>query len=456
MRVAWIVAVLVACGSSSKPPPVEPAPAPPPVAPAPPAKATFPGIPATVAGEHLAWILDAVANKQGVVAMADVTKRMHPTFLAQVPAEKFVEVSKQLVALAPIEVKAADGNELALVAKLSTSQGALVAIVRVDEATKQVVGLLFKPDMDALPKPKTFEEALDMTGKLAPKAQLLVAALDKGTCKPLHATASKDQLAIGSAFKLWVLIALADKVSAGKAKWTDELAVRDDWKSPPGPVNDDAAGTKLTLETFAERMISVSDNAATDHLLYTLGRKPVEAAMRATKHAAPARNIPFLATRELTVMKLNLSEDELAKYVKLPEAQRRKYLDTTLAPMKPDVAKADAWTGPRHVDDLEWFANTTDLCRTMAVLQQRGQKDERVFAVLSKNPGLEVDKAAFPFVGFKGGGEPGVMNMTWLLRRKDDRWFVVVLTANSTTEVIDTNKTIGVAQGVLELVKALP
>jgi beta-lactamase class A len=203
-------------------------------------------------------------------------------------------------------------------------------------------------------------------------------------------------------------------------------------------------------------MISVSDNAATDHLLYTLGRKPVEAAMRATKHATPARNIPFLATRELTVMKLNLTEDEIAKYLKMPEAQRRKYLDMQLATAKPDLSKAGDWKAPRHIAELEWFATTGDLCRTMAVLQQRGQKDEKVFGVLSKNPGLEIDKSVFPFAGFKGGGEPGVMNMTWLLRRKDDKWFVVAVTANAPNDAIDANKLIGVAQGVLDLLKAAP
>ena len=456
MRSVLVLAFLVACGSS-KQKPAEPAfvePPPAPVAPAPVvAKATFPGAPDTVAGEHLAWILDAIVNKDGVVAQADVEKRMHEKFLAQVPADKFVEITKSLVALQPIELKGVKGSDLELAAQLSTSKGALVALVSVDGATKKMVGLVFRPDVDALPKPKTFAEAIEMAEKVAPQGQLLVAALDKGTCKPMHATKSKQALAIGSTFKLWVLLALADKVIAGKAKWEDELAVRDEWKSPPGPTTEDAAGTKHTLKTYADRMISVSDNTATDHLLYTLGRKAVETAMRSTKHSAPARNAPLLSTREMTVLKLNTAEEELDKYVKLPEAKRRAYLDKTLAGKAPDLANAGEWTTGRRIEQLEWFASPDDLCRTMGTLWQRAQKDagKPVLDVLSLKPLLEIDKTAFPYVGSKFGGEPGVLNMTWLVRRGDDKWFVVVITANAPGAAVEAPKVIALAKGVFEL-----
>jgi beta-lactamase class A len=457
MRIALVLAFVIACGSSSKSKPVEPVvpPAPAPVAPAPvvTAKVTFPGAPATVAGEHLAWILDAIVNKDGVVVQADVEKRMHAKFLAQVPADKFVEISKSLIALRPIEVTSVKGSELELVAQLSTAKGPILAIVNVDAPTKQVAGLVFRPDMDALPKPKSFAEAIEMAEKVAPQGQLLVAALDKGTCKPLHATKSKQALAIGSTFKLWVLLALADKVTAGKAKWEDELAVRDEWKSPPGPTTDDAAGTKHMLKTYAERMISVSDNTATDHLLYTLGRKSVETAMRSTKHASPARNAPMFSTREMTLLKLGTPDEEVERYIKLPEAKRRAYLDTTLAGKAPDLTNAAEWKTGRRIEQLEWFASPDDLCRTMGALWQRAQKDaaKPVLDVLSIKSGLEIDKAAFPYAGFKFGGEPGVLNMTWLVRRSDEKWFVVVITANAPNATVEAPKVMALAKGVFEL-----
>ena len=71
--------------------------------------------------------------------------------------------------------------------------------------------------------------------------------------------------------------------------------------------------------------------------------------------------------------------------------------------------------------------------------------------VLGKNSGIELDKAAWPYVGFKGGNEPGVLNLTWLARRADDKWFVIVLTANAPDATVDEPKVLGVAQGVFEL-----
>ena len=72
--------------------------------------------------------------------------------------------------------------------------------------------------------------------------------------------------------------------------------------------------------------------------------------------------------------------------------------------------------------------------------------------VLAKNPGVGIDKTAFPYAGFKGGSEPGVINLTFLLRRADDKWFVVTLGANTAEGgTVDEQRAAGVAQGVIAL-----
>ena len=109
------------------------------------------------------------------------------------------------------------------------------------------------------------------------------------------------------------------------------------------------------------------------------------------------------------------------------------------------------WTEPRHIDTLEWFASSEDLCRVLATLGERARTKPQtapVLDVLAKNPGLPVDAAVWPYVGFKGGSEPGVMNLSWLLRRKDDRWFVVTLGVNDTKRELDEGKILGVATGM--------
>ncbi|MBC7978620.1 MAG: serine hydrolase, partial [Myxococcales bacterium] len=255
-------------------------------------------------------------------------------------------------------------------------------------------------------------------------------------------------------FKLYVLLGLVDRILAGKATWTDELAVRDAWKSlPSGVTQNEPPGTKHPLQQYAERMISISDNTAADHLLYSLGRRTVETAVRSTGHTQPARNQPFLSTRELFVLKLG-APAELTRYLTLPEARRRDYLDRTLAGKAPALDLAGDWKTARQIDKLEWFASAEDLCRLMGTLWTRAQqpKGAPLLGVLAKNPGLPIDAKIWPYVGFKGGSEPGVINMTYLLKRSDDQWFVVTLGFNADEgAALEDEKIYSLAVAVIDL-----
>src|SRR5262249_9133462 len=190
------------------------------------------------------------------------------------------EMGAQLADLAIVDVRSDDEH---LVARVTSGENKL-RISLVLAPAKKISGLTIERDVDAPPPLSSFGEALREAAALAPRAQLLVAALDHGACKPLQELAATDELAIGSTFKLYVLLGLVDRILAGKAAWTDEIAARDDWKSLPGGVTqNEPPGAKRSLAVLAERMIAISDNTAADHLLYTIGRRSVEAAVRAAK-----------------------------------------------------------------------------------------------------------------------------------------------------------------------------
>lgn len=461
---AVVVGTLNGCGGGGAPAPVTPsAPAPTSEAqPAPldaaPAAPRFPGVPSGPAGDQLSWLLDTLVNKAGKVDVAELEKHFHASFLAQVPAAQvaplFVQLGAQAKGLELVEVKPTDAN--GLVARVHVGDEKLRITLHVNAAAPhQIDGLLFQPDVTGTP-PASFEEAEKQLSTLAPKARMLVAEVVKGTCKPIREVAPRAELAIGSTFKLYVLLALVDQILAGKLAWTDEIAVRDAWKSlPSGVTQNDAAGTKLTVQTLAERMISISDNTATDHLLFSVGRDRVEAALRTSKHAAPALDIPFLSTREMFVLKLGMSDDERARYLDLSPAKRRAFLDKTVAAAPlPELSAAESWKGARAIDRLEWFASSEDLCRVMALLQQRAKqpKGEPLRTVLSKNPGLPIDKKVWPFIGFKGGSEPGVIDLTYWLERDDGRTFVVNVAANADEGgTIDEGKTAMLVHGVIDV-----
>lgn len=443
MRAALLL--IAACGgaATTAPAPIAPT-VPAPVAVAKPSVRD--GLPDTPEGRQLTWVFDVLDARKGQTDAAEIQVHFAQAFLSAVPAQQVLEIMLQV----------APGMAGAKVVKAEVKGGQLH--VRTAGAQKfdwsigvdhdgKIGGLLVKP----APLVETMDEAIAMVPKLAPKASLLIAQLDGETCKPLHAVDENQELAIGSAFKLYVLLGLADQVQRGKLKWEQELAVRDDWKSlPSGKTQLDAAGTKLTVRELANRMISISDNTATDHLLYTVGRKNVEAALHTAHHAQPLLDTPFLSTREMFLFRLGLPDEETGKYAALKATQRRSYLDT-LAKKQPPLDHAAEWTTARHIDQIEWFASPMDLCGAMAALQGRAAKVPAVLDVMAINPGVPIDKAVFPYVGFKGGSEPGVLSGTWLLERDDHKRFVVSLIANDPAGPLpDENKLFGLAIGAIQ------
>jgi beta-lactamase class A len=453
----FVLALLAACGShppnATRTPAPAPAPATPPAAPA----AVLPaGVPDTPVGRQLAWVVDVVNQRRGKVERAEIEAHFHDTFLAQVSPDQTIAVFGQLgAALAPLTIGEVEAEGDKLVAHASAPAGKLRILIGVEKGSSRIEALLFQPDVEAGPKPKSFAEVTETLASLAPRVQLLVAEVDHGTCRPLQQLNAAEPLAIGSTFKLYVLLGLVDRIVAGKASWDAPLAIRDDWKSlPSGTMQEEAAGKTFPILTFAEKMISISDNTATDHLLYTVGRANVEKAVKASRHHQPALNAPFLSTRELFLFKLALAADEVERYLGLPEKKRRAYLDQTLATRKATLEGADAWKAPRRIDKLEWFASSHDLCAVMATLAERARSNPKAapaLDVLAKNPGIPVAKDKWPYVGFKGGSEPGVLNGTWLLRRDDGRWFVVTASLNDTTRAIDEPRAIGLATGIFDL-----
>jgi hypothetical protein len=129
------------------------------------------------------------------------------------------------------------------------------------------------------------------------------------------------------------------------------------------------------------------------------------------------------------------------RYTAADEATRRAMLAPggAVATAAPNLLAASLWRIPFHIEDVEWFASTADLCRVMADLHRLEQLPglEPLGRILRINPGLQFDSRAWRSVAYKGGSEPGVLNMTWLLERTDGRWFALSLTWNDPRKDVD-------------------
>ncbi len=158
------------------------------------------------------------------------------------------------------------------------------------------------------------------------------------------------------------------------------------------------------------------------------------------------RGVPFLSTREMFALKLLASPDDQSAYVAADVAHKRKLLDAYGKRSPGEMMEhAPSFTMPVRVDSLEWFASPGDLCRIAIDLQEQAAAPTTapVGAILSINPGIPDEKRQYRYIGFKGGSEPGVLNMTYLLQRaRDDKWLFLSVSFNDTKMAIDDSKAV--------------
>ena len=396
----------------------------------------------TPVGRKLTWYLGQLNGGASSLTAADVARQFDPAFLAQEPAAQLVVITQQLAFGAPFSVAdyapSADVNSARAVfeGRLATFK---VAIAVGAASPNLITGLQFIATSNPTPT-ATWEQLDAAVAELAPEHSLYAGEITASGCQPIHALNAGQPLATGSTFKLYVLGELARQIQAEKASWDEKLAIRDDWKSlSSGTMQNEKAGTTHTLLEYAQKMISISDNTAADHLIRRLGRQNVEANMAAMGLADPSRNIPFFTTRDMFVLKATKNAALRRQYLTADAAGRRALLDGPVAASP--IASTDLadWTTPRDIDTLEWFASTGDLCSAMAALHQMAGKPglSQIQDILTISPAMDVDPSIWTYVGYKGGSEPGVLQMTWLLRRADNRWFAVSLTLDDPTTAKD-------------------
>jgi hypothetical protein len=267
-----------------------------------------------------------------------------------------------------------------------------------------------------------------------------LAKLETGGPRLLKARNADRAFAVGSAFKLVILAELVRATDAGERKW-DDMVTLDAWQLPGGGYFGRPKGTQVTLRELATQMISISDNSATDILLRVLGREKVEA-MLPVLGVKGARNRPFLSTLEAFKLKYLDNGSYGQRWSTLDEKGQRALLEGDLARI-PLIAIAPEPPGgrkPAMIEEIEWFFTPAELVRVMDWLRRNteGAKGADARGVLSRNPG--VPPAKWQWVGYKGGSEPGVMNMTLLLQAKNGDWYAFNASWNDPAAAIDEGR----------------
>jgi hypothetical protein len=263
-----------------------------------------------------------------------------------------------------------------------------------------------------------------------------VARLGTAGPEPLLMQEADRPMAVGSAFKLWVLAELVREVKAGERRWSDVVPLGRA-SLPFSTLRTWPEGSPITLHTLAALMISQSDNSAADTLLALLGREKVEGLLLVLGVGAPERDRPLLSTREAAILKADPALR--TRWMAADTAGRRALLAGEAA--RADLSRIDLGLfdqGPLAVREVEWFASAADLVRTLDWLRRKA--DPTALAILAINPGLPPATKDFAYAGFKGGSESGVLNLSFLLRGKDGRWTAVAVTWNNPAAKLDEGR----------------
>ena len=345
-----------------------------------------------------------------------------PSFLKQIPITQVQTIITSIKSqLGSYQEVKQDGNDYLVI----FDQGSLPTKINLN-SKQQISGLLFQPpSFQASSLEKVVEDLQTLPGKVS----FLV--LENSTIKA--ELNIKEPLGVGSAFKLAVLKALKLQIAAGKHSWQEVVTLQSNQKSlPSGILQTWPDNSPLTVQTLASLMISVSDNTATDILIDLVGRDKIE--------SITPRNRPFLTTRELFVLKATENDKLLQRYRQGTEAQRRQILTEVRKLPLPDVNQFIG-ANPKALD-MEWFFTAEELCGLM--------KEVADLPLMSINPGV-ADAKDWQRVAFKGGSEPGVLNLTTWLQGKNGKQYCVVGTWNNSNAPVDEIKFSALYGGAISL-----
>jgi len=183
-------------------------------------------------------------------------------------------------------------------------------------------------------------------------------------------------------------------------------------------------------------MISISDNTATDLLITYLGRDFVE-------KYSPKRVSPFLKTSEMFKLKWGVDKKVTENFINGSPKEKLQILKDI---EKFDINKVKFDASPTLISKLEWFISTKELCEVIY--------DVKDNTALQINTGIGLKKDKWNYVGYKGGSEPGVLNLTFLVQKeKISDYYCVSVTLNNESKEVDQKKIIELVSRLVVLIE---
>lgn len=396
-------------------------------------------IPDTPAGRQLRWLLAAVPDAP--IPEDQLTEHFTEEMLRLLPPAQLNEYFATIGDLRLDRILQAE--PAAILVEVTAGGRKQWMELSVDASGRIAMARLMNP-ITPKPTPASWKEIDRRARKAAARMGFMAAEITRdGSCRPVRGLAPRTARPLGSMFKLYVLQAVARKIP----DWNSTLVIRPELKSlPSGELQTRPDNSEVSVLEAAKLMIAISDNTAADLLIHRVGRKAVE--------TTRSRDVPFLTTREMFVLKGADYPAHARRYLSLGTKQREKYLAEVVA--KVPLSAVKAWLQPRELDTIEWFGSPADVCAAHARL--RGLKDRRVEEVMTQNDaGLGLDPKTWRSVWFKGGSESGLLDLGFSARTRDGRTFFVTAMASDPAAPLDEgnvgSELVALARGAFTLME---
>ncbi len=361
-------------------------------------------------GNTVTWIIGQFESETDVTA-EEWEERLHPDFLEQVPASALVsQINTSIRPAAPFTVTDYEEGELEAVATLAGALGEPFDLKVAIDDDGLIIGMLLAPVEEEERDPATsLGEVTERLDGLPGEVHYLISRDDEVLAERDAAVPAP----LGSVFKLYVLGAVAEGVARGELAWDDTLIVTDEVKSlPSGVLQEEPDGTEVTVENAALKMISQSDNTATDMLIDAVGQDALGAAVVAMGNDEPELLRPFLTTQNM--FELLWGDEDAAARWDGADVETREQIVSELNARPFTLTVEDAvMTETGWTRGVEWFASADDVSDAHAWLADAAQSDPVITEVLTESPGIQVDGDAWSEVAFKGGNSPGVVAGSW-------------------------------------------
>lgn len=319
-----------------------------------------------------------------------------------------------------------------------------------EEGVNKIAGLLYKGPPS---KPTVFnskEEIYEAIRKNPHRLRLLFRKLGGGAHLEHN---QKGGEALGSVFKLYILAALIEKINRGELSWDQKFPIKEEHKSlPSGRMQDLKNGTMVSIKKFATEMIRISDNTATDHLLAIVGAPYVEKHMQLNRlNSYTKKTVPFLSTLDMFKTRAFFTKEQANKYAKSSRYQRRQMIKAIPYKNRDDLMnRLQSWQKPRFNEQIEWFASANNICDLYDWMDK--QKNPGMREVISANtPFIDLKKSKrWKFAGYKGGSEPGVLEMAYLLEDKKGQRWCFYMGQSSQTEAFPQGPFFSIVEGIFK------